>query len=401
MKTNNSIKPSPRFAASGWADNSGNLWLFGGKNILKTNESERIQMLNDTWKFNPKTMRWYHVLSTNTSKLPHNLDGLMSCFCAGLGFSFGTRFHENKSFHELWTYNISSNLWNLKELPKEIKSGYDHCFALSCNNNLWATSLLCSNSTSLQMWTFTVRMDMWVSKSIPSTEIFRNLILKNVSKSNMNLIWTSSLEDTVYVYHWSLGKPNNSVLLTITHTNTTITHISSHGPACRIGSITWIDSTSNLYVLGGKKCDSTQLYSDHWMFNVKDYNWISLNINKPNPKQRSYACSWQVGSSLWVYGGQFQNNKGVTKVLSDIWLGKPSKHVVPVPVIPNHQLPGDTLGLSMVDKLIISGVVLLVVMAVMVRLCYKRELNQMLMQLRRRRVPYHQLSQEGDKGSRL
>ena len=370
---------------------------------MKTNETERIQMLNDTWKFNPKTIRWYHVLSTNTSKLPHNLDGLMSCSCAGLGFSFGTRFHGNKSFHELWTYNISSNLWNLKELPKEIKSGYDHCFALSCNNNLSAISLLCSNSTSLQMWTFTVRMDMWVSKSIPSTEIFRNLISKNVSKSNMNLIWATSLENTVYVYHWSLGNPNNSVLLTITHTNTTITHVPPHGPACRTRSITWIDSTSNLYVLGGKKCDSTQLYSDHWMFNVKDYNWMSLNLNKPNPKQRSYACSWLVGGSLWVYGGQFQNNKGVTKVLSDIWLGEPSKHVVlvPVPVIPDHHLPGDTLGLSMVDKLIISGLVLLVVMAVMVRLCYKRELNQMLMQLKQRRVPYHQLSQEGDRGSRL
>jgi hypothetical protein len=49
--------PGGRLAASGWTDNYGNLWLFGGAQ-LNVGAGSSYTYLNDLWEFNPSTLKW-------------------------------------------------------------------------------------------------------------------------------------------------------------------------------------------------------------------------------------------------------------------------------------------------------------------------------------------------------
>ncbi|HUQ66852.1 MAG TPA: kelch repeat-containing protein [Flavitalea sp.] len=47
--------PGGRYSASGWNDNNGNLWLFGGRGYSSHNE---ITLLDDVWKYSPSDNSW-------------------------------------------------------------------------------------------------------------------------------------------------------------------------------------------------------------------------------------------------------------------------------------------------------------------------------------------------------
>lgn len=55
-------RPSGRYNAVGWTDNSGHLWLFGGNGIYANptvqNRADYIGNLNDLWMFDPSTNEW-------------------------------------------------------------------------------------------------------------------------------------------------------------------------------------------------------------------------------------------------------------------------------------------------------------------------------------------------------
>lgn len=54
--------PGARHSAAAWADNDGNLWLFGGSGVdAKGNEGN----LNDLWRFNPTTLEWTWMDGSN------------------------------------------------------------------------------------------------------------------------------------------------------------------------------------------------------------------------------------------------------------------------------------------------------------------------------------------------
>jgi hypothetical protein len=63
--------PAERFGAVNWADQNGNLWLFGGDgfalagNPVGSQPVESQQgLLNDLWEFNPSTLEWTWVSGT-------------------------------------------------------------------------------------------------------------------------------------------------------------------------------------------------------------------------------------------------------------------------------------------------------------------------------------------------
>lgn len=397
IKPNSFLKPSARFGALTWMDDQNLLWLFGGKNFSKFGDTESRKQLKDLWTFNPKTFKWYNIPNRNMSTIPQFTDGL-SCFSGGLAFLFGHNSYMVKASsklldNELWAYNISSNSWSVIDLPEEVKNS-PKCLALWCNHNPSAVSFFCisNTTTSLQVWTYTVKANQWMSLSInTSTDYF--MLLKSGEYST----WADA-SGTAYIYLWPTGNSSNSSILSVTHNKITFIQVIDQSPEYRSGFIHWIDSNGNLHLFGGEKCNSTHVYSDEWMFDITRYKWVSMKLHKPNPSPRNYASFWKVGNSLWVHGGYMRDTKHDMVVLQDLWFGKTSSHVVPTP---EYHLPGDTLGLSMVHKLIISGLILLVVITISLRLCYKRELNQVLSQLKKRRVPYQQLSQEGDRSSRL
>ena len=73
--------PGARQSAAAWADNSGNLWLFGGygydsAQVLVTDPLPNVGMLNDLWEYSPKTNAWTWI---------------MGSYLAGAGGSYGTK----------------------------------------------------------------------------------------------------------------------------------------------------------------------------------------------------------------------------------------------------------------------------------------------------------------------
>jgi hypothetical protein len=57
--------PGGRQEAVGWADASGNLWLFGGEGLDSTGTANGI--LNDLWMFNIATKQWTYVIGSNAA----------------------------------------------------------------------------------------------------------------------------------------------------------------------------------------------------------------------------------------------------------------------------------------------------------------------------------------------
>jgi hypothetical protein len=55
--------PGAREEAMGWADSSGNLWLFGGWGY---DSAKTFGILNDFWKFNPTTKQWSWMRGSST-----------------------------------------------------------------------------------------------------------------------------------------------------------------------------------------------------------------------------------------------------------------------------------------------------------------------------------------------
>jgi N-acetylneuraminic acid mutarotase len=55
--------PGGRYAANGWVDGSGNVWIFGGYGFDSTGSQGE---LNDLWEFNPGTLQWAWMGGSNT-----------------------------------------------------------------------------------------------------------------------------------------------------------------------------------------------------------------------------------------------------------------------------------------------------------------------------------------------
>lgn len=61
-----SNKPGEKFYAVGWADNSNNLWLFGGQDLTSGTSAPNDQgYYNDLWKYNITTNQWTWVSGDN------------------------------------------------------------------------------------------------------------------------------------------------------------------------------------------------------------------------------------------------------------------------------------------------------------------------------------------------
>ncbi|XP_028398602.1 uncharacterized protein LOC114522170 [Dendronephthya gigantea] len=393
-------RPSGIFDALTWADDRYQLWLFSGKKVVRKNESEVKKDVYELWKFNQESYKWIKVVHKNSSGYPKLSNGL-SCFCHGRAFVFGQQVHNNES--ELWAYNISSNAWNLIQTVNHF-GDMNGCFALWCDKSSDSLSLIChSNMDAIKLWVFKLKTMNW--EPINITE--RIHVDEGISKLDQFSLWNDEHDGLVFMYVWSSqNMSKDSVLLSISHDNVAISKVNITKPeywSSRNGFVRWVDDNSNLHLLGIASTGSVNT-SVHWMLKSSNLTWIQSRSRYPDPSPRFGANVWQVDGNVWLFGGYRKDKEGHVVVLDDLWIGisiTDSKPVIPQPTHVNHDLPGDTLGLSLTNKLIISMVTLCIVLAVSIRLCYKRELNKLMSGLKKNRVLYHQLSQEGDKSTRL
>lgn len=119
-------KPGARYVSTSWADQSGNLWLFGGYGYDENNSGD----LNDLWKYNPLTNEWTWISGDNVIDQPgvYGTRGVPNAankpgaryvsnswtddfgqlwMFGGYGYDASTSGYLN----DLWKYSPASNMW--------------------------------------------------------------------------------------------------------------------------------------------------------------------------------------------------------------------------------------------------------------------------------------------------
>jgi N-acetylneuraminic acid mutarotase len=112
----------------------------------------------------------------------------------------------------------------------------------------------------------------------------------------------------------------------------------SNVPGARDGSVSWIDSSNNLWLFGGDGLDSAGQYgnlNDLWKFDGTNWTWVSgSNTGGQNgsygtkgvaaasniPGGRLDAVSWiDSSNTLWLFGGAGHDSAGQNGNLNDLW----------------------------------------------------------------------------------
>ncbi len=115
--------PQARERVAGWIDGSDNLWLFGGIGWFPG----AAGMLNDVWKFNPKTKMWTWVGGSSTPNAvgvygtqgtpdQANIPGARETAVVwteknGNLWLYGGLMYGGAAYSDLWEYDPTTNMW--------------------------------------------------------------------------------------------------------------------------------------------------------------------------------------------------------------------------------------------------------------------------------------------------
>jgi len=330
--------PGARECPMTWTDNSGNLWMYGGRGHC----SFAYGVLSDLWKFDPATNNWTWVNGDN------NINQL------GVYGTMGVASASNKpgarAFSTTWK-DASGNLWLFGGY------GYDASGNLNMLNDLWKYNI------STDQWT-------WVSGSntVDQTGLYGTLGVasstNNPGGRHLHTGWVDNSGNFWLIGGYGFGisggigslndlwkyDPSGNTW-TWMGGSTSINAAGAYGtlgvssstnaPGARYSMNTWKDNSGNLWMFGGMGYDkfSTQGYlNDVWKYNVgtNQWTWIkgAATYNPPavygtysipsstiNPGGRHVASSWaDISGNLYVWGGY-----GVTTYtpsgqnLNDVW----------------------------------------------------------------------------------
>ena len=257
--------PGARGDSISWIDSAGNLWLFGG---YGHDSNDRLVRMNDLWRYNPKTNIWTWMSGSKIGNQP----GVYG----DKGLQDDANVPGARGDSISWI-DSSGNLWLFGGY------GYSSDDRLVRMNDLWRYN------PKTNMWT-------WMSGS--------------------------KLGDQVGVYSKKGLQDDANV------------------PGARGDSISWIDSSGNLWLFGGEGCssdDCSDRMNDLWRYNPKADEWTWMSGSKignqfgvygkkglPDaanvPGARRDSISWIDSSgNLWLFGGYGQSSDDPSDRMNDRW----------------------------------------------------------------------------------
>lgn len=254
--------PGMRQLASGWADASGNLWLFGGMGVIPNGTYGEIVLQNDLWKYSNGMWTWmagsnqgdqYGTYGTLGTPAPGNTPG-------------------ERSGAATWT-DASGNLWLFGGLG--IGTSGDNCggAAICIINDLWEFN------PSLNEWAWMGGPDLSNQPGVYGTEgvaasgnvpppreeatawtdsagnfwLFGGDTYNDLWKySNGKWTWENGSTQTCWPsYYGTLGTPSD------------ITY-----PGARKAAVGWTDKSGNLWLFGGWPCTESSVakLNDLWEY---------------------------------------------------------------------------------------------------------------------------------------
>ncbi len=256
----NTNVPGGRRGSIGWADASGNLWLFGGE-IWGANSF--ASPINDLWEFNPSAKTWTWISGSNTENATgtYGTQGVPSTAntpgarrgafswtdSAGKFWLFGGLAVTDSYyyFNDLWEFNPADNTWTWV-------SGSDTANASGTYGTMDVpTEANVPGARAGGSRGIDPNGNFWLFGGFNATGVFNDVWMFNPNTK----IWT-----------WVSGANTTEELA-----NYGTLGIASSGniPGARWGSTSWIDNSGNFWLFGGYGHDSTSsnfgMLNDLWV----------------------------------------------------------------------------------------------------------------------------------------
>ena len=326
--------PGARGYAVSWIDSSGNLWLFGGAGFDSAGNRDD---LNDLWKYDPTTDEWTWVSGSNTclqkgiygtkgtatsSNIPGTRNSAVSWIdSSGKLWLFGGSGFDWIPFrgflNDLWKYDPITNEWTWVSGNNIVdQAGSYGTQGIAASSNIpgarrWPISWIDSSGN---LWLFGGQE--WLAGYI-------------------NDLW--KYDPTANEWTWVSG---SSTGYQAGIYGTKGTAASSNIPGARVSAVSWLDSSSKLWLFGGSGHDSAAdfgILNDLWKYDpiTNEWTWVSGSNTRNQagipgtkgtaassniPGARNVLVSWLDSSGkLWLFGGDGYDSAGNQGLLNDLW----------------------------------------------------------------------------------
>jgi len=317
--------PGAREGSVSWIDGSGNLWLFGG---YGRDSAGTAGWLNDLWKFDGANWVWVSGAIVTNQTGSYGTQGVASA----------SNVPGARAFSVSWI-DGSGNRW--------LFGGYgrDSAGTEGDLNDLWkfdgtSWTWVSGANTAGQAGVYGTKGVANASNvpgarygSVSWTDTSGNLwLFGGVAFNFFNDLW--KYDGT----NWTWVSGADTVNQQGVYGTKGVANV-SNVPGARFGSVSWTDTNSNLWLIGGYGYDSASTddeLNDLWKFNGTNWTWVSgadtVNqqgvygtkgvANASNvPGARDYSVSWIDGSgNLWLFGGWGYDSAGALDDLNDLWM---------------------------------------------------------------------------------
>jgi N-acetylneuraminic acid mutarotase len=349
--------PGSRNFAASWADNSGNLWLFGGWDY----DADAIAgELNDFWEFSPSTNQWAWMGGNSTvgphdgqsgtygtlgTPAPGNTPGGLfapSSWTDGSGNFWllgGQGFDGNGNFHDLNSlleFDAGPAEWAWMGGSKTVGSNGDvpgvyGTLGTSAAGNIPGNRSEGSSWNGATLWLFGGNGYDSIGNGGSLNDLweFDPALNQWAWMSGSDVVGSNGVQSGVY---GTLGTP-----------------AAGNTPGGRIDATAWTDGNGNLWLFGGYGADSGGdggYLNDLWAFNPANSDWAWMGgsnvvgsnggqsgvygtfgtpsaANAPGGRDGANGFTDRSGN-LWLFGGYGYDASGNLGYLNDLWKYPPS-----------------------------------------------------------------------------
>lgn len=321
-------RPGGRRWATGWADNAGNLWLFGGFGYAAANVTGR---LNDLWKYNIASNQWTWISGSNAVSQVGDyitvgalrpgarqrpcswFDGTDAWVFGGDGYSSGAT---PGTLNDLWKVNLSTGAWTFMagNDATSVAGVYGTLGVSDPANKPGAREYAMSWFHDGKLYLF--------GGGVGTVSYFNDLWSYDVTTNVWTWIKGSNTVNQTGTYgsYWAIDPANN--------------------PGARQVSVALKDNQNRVFVFGGQgygTAATSGILNDIWCYRFSDNTWTwvggqnttdgvatygTLGVYAASNKigARYGAGGWTDAAGNMILFGGFGNTTNTTSgYLSDLW----------------------------------------------------------------------------------
>ena len=326
--------PGSRYGQTSWTDDSGNLWLFGGRGYGKFDLFTTYQgYLSDLWKWDGSKWTWikgswiddqsgiYNTKGTTTSSSKPGSRAHATSFIDASGNfwlygGYGKAANSNTGYlNDLWKWDGSDWTWHSGSDSVNLEGRYG-------NGN--AKKWMAPGGRSAPMSGVNASGEFLIYGGYG----------KSTSSSTGPLADLWSWDGTKWKYlkgSTTIGSGGYRDIKGYAH--------SFFYPRARYGGASWLDKDGAFWVLGGyaripNASNSSDRVNDLWKWENEMWTWVKGDYefgingiygnkggnNTGMPSARKNAANGKSTTAMWLYGGLGYDKNGDQGYLSDLWM---------------------------------------------------------------------------------